>query len=120
MAFGMSSWDSQAKPYPTTGPPGIGYFRINRQGSRWGVECLLFRNDAGELVGILNYYPVGLLNFVRAGEVNVVVHPEWRRQGVARRLSLEAIRRWDVDPDEQRFTQSGKALHARLRQQGLV
>lgn len=106
----MYTWDTQAAQYPPTGPPGVSYFR-GTVNDEVHVDCLLYRDEDGQLVGILNQYPVEIPPFERAGDKNIWVHPEHRRQGIATTLLLEAWFRWgprdSPNPDGPRLTQSG-------------
>jgi GNAT superfamily N-acetyltransferase len=76
------------------------------------VDCLLYRDDDGELVGILNYYPAAYPPFERASNANLWVRPDRRRQGIGRALGLEALRRWEFPGprEERRITGSGAIL----------
>ena len=89
----MYTWDSQAAQYPPTGPPGISYFCGGLSDNLF-VDCLLYRDETGELVGILNQYPVDIPPFQRDGDKNIWVHPGRRRQGIGTALLLEAWFRW--------------------------
>lgn len=107
------SWESQVVQYPEVGAPGIGYHRGDMSefyGEGAHVDNLLYRDEAGEVVGILNYYPRAFIPWEREGNVNVFVHPGHRREGIATALVTEALRRWDIDPTAQRFTRAGRAM----------
>src|ERR1700722_12827312 len=60
----MLSWESQAPQYPASGPPGISYFRGEVSDTLF-VNCLLYRDENGELVGILNHYPTDMPPYQR-------------------------------------------------------
>ena len=68
---------------------------------------LLYRNEHGVLLGILNHYPVDYPPWERAGNVNIWVREDHRREGIATRLLGEAMHKWEINLDQQRFTQSG-------------
>jgi GNAT superfamily N-acetyltransferase len=104
----MYTWESQAAQYPTTGPPGISYFRGTVSDELF-VDCLLYRDETGELVGIFNHYPVDIPPHERQGDENIWVHPDRRRQGIGSALLLEARFRWGPPPnaDEPKLTESG-------------
>jgi GNAT superfamily N-acetyltransferase len=108
------SWESQVIPYPPSGPEGIGYFRgevgdIPGYGTDLHVDCLLMRNRFGALIGILNHYPTDF-PLEEAGNVLVLVHPSYRRQNVGRELWAEAVKRWNVTFDGQKFSVEGAAF----------
>jgi len=103
------SWESQASQYPGHGPPGISYMR-GQLTPTYHVDCLLYRDEAGMLLGILNHYPADLPPAQPKGSVNVWVHPAHRRSGVGRALILEAFERWEVRRYAQAFTKSGAEL----------
>jgi GNAT superfamily N-acetyltransferase len=115
------SWESQVSQYPAKGPIGIHYFAGETD---YGiVHCLLYRSTKGEVVGILNYYDGHLKPNVweTAGNVNVWVHPDRQRQGIATALLRRAKERWpEINLDQQRFTESGAALATRLREDGIL
>lgn len=104
------SWESQAVQYPRTGPAGISYFRGDLDDREEYVDCLLYRNDAGQLIGILNYYPQNIGVWEKKGNVNIWVKPTHQHCGVASRLLAEADRRWQIDFEQQRYTPAGLAL----------
>jgi uncharacterized protein YndB with AHSA1/START domain/GNAT superfamily N-acetyltransferase len=112
----MYSWGSQAAQYPPKGPPGISYFR-GELGDGLHVDCLLYRDESGDLVGILNHYPTDIPPHERAGAQNIWVHPDRRRQGIGSALSAEAFMRWTTVPtdgfpdrDDLRLTPSGAQM----------
>jgi hypothetical protein len=101
----MPSWDSQAAQYPKKGPPGIAYFR-GQINADYHVDCLLSRNDDGELVGILNRYPADFPPYEQAGAINVWVHPYHQRKGIATDLLYECALRWPM-PQDAKLTEAG-------------
>lgn len=106
----MYSWESQAVQYPPKGPPGISYFR-GQLDQQLYVDCLLYRDEAGDLVGILNHFPTDFPPHERAGDQSVWVHPGRRRQGIGSALITEAFFRWGPVPGagdgELKLTASG-------------
>jgi len=125
-------WETQERQHPNKGKPGISYnqnfidmawITHNASGQKVGipsmapVDCLTYRSRKGTLIGILYHYPVDLLPFERAGNVNTWVHPRRQRRGIGTALLREAMRRWDLDPYQQTYTPEGAALmNAVLRQ----
>ena len=110
------TWDSQASQYPADGPPGISHLRVQIGPPENGdsdprIECLLYRDESGKLVGILNYFPVGVQDLEKPGAGALFVHPEHRRQGIATALSREWLKRWDYwDEGAMTFSASGAAF----------
>lgn len=107
------TWESQVWQYPVSGPPGVSYFAGDVSDTHPGtppVDSLLYRTEAGRLVGILNHYPVDYPPWEKAGAINVFIRRTHQRQGIATVLVAEAARRWDIDPSRQRYTASGAAL----------
>ena len=103
----VPSWGSQAAQYPRTGPPGISYFR-GRVTDDYFVDCLLYRDENGELVGILNHYPEDFPPYERKGNQNIWVRPDRRRQGIGIQLGLESLRRWEpLTPEDLHYTRAG-------------
>jgi GNAT superfamily N-acetyltransferase len=103
----MFSWESQVAQYPRTGPPGISYFRGNLTDETY-VDCLLYRDETGKLVGILNHYPTDFPPYERQGDRNVWVHPGRRQQGIGTALMLEALIRFGTGPDgDPKMTDAG-------------
>lgn len=115
----LFSWDSQFCQYPGTGPPGIAYFRGDIEPGVW-VDCLLYRDPAGRLIGILNHYPMRIEfgplseNVEEPGNVNTWVHPDYQGLGVGRALHRAAWERWAIDYTRQRYTPAGLAFVRRL------
>jgi GNAT superfamily N-acetyltransferase len=107
----MQGWVSQVGQYPKKGEPGIGYRREFAHGdAAMPVDCLLFRNRKGALVGILNHYPLGC-GPERPHNVNVWVRPDRQRRGIGSRLVAEALRRWpEIADGRQDYTPAGLAL----------
>jgi GNAT superfamily N-acetyltransferase len=104
------TWESQAEQYPPTGQPGVSYFRGDMSdgfGPGAHIDCLLFRDASGVLVGILNHYPMDFPPYEQAGNVLVIVREDRQRRGIGTRLVREAMTRWPVDPYAQRYTQPG-------------
>jgi uncharacterized protein YndB with AHSA1/START domain/GNAT superfamily N-acetyltransferase len=94
----MYSWESQAAQYPPTGPPGFAYVRGNVSDEVY-VDCLLYHDENGELVGILNRYPMDIPPHEREGDQNIWVRPDRRRQGIGSALTSEAFVRWGPGPN---------------------
>lgn len=103
------SWTSQVRQYPAKGRPGVEYF-AGVIPDVMTVDCLLYRDADGHIVGILNHYPVDNLPWETAGNVNIWVRSDWQRKGVASLLVQEARHRWNVTLEGQRFTHAGAAL----------
>lgn len=120
--WAMLSWESQERQYPATGSPGITHAIHSEPGfDRFGlprklvIESLTMRDDDGKLIGIFYYYPQDCYErtgekLETAGNANVFVHPDHRRQGVGTQLVTEATQRWDIDFEQQRYSASGSAL----------
>jgi GNAT superfamily N-acetyltransferase len=113
----MPSWESQAAQYSRKGPPGISYFR-GQVTDDYHVDCLLYRDEDGELVGILNHYPADFPPYEREADINVWVRPDRRRRGIGTALGLEAASRWEAPrPDQARMTASGARWVAAIERQ---
>jgi ribosomal protein S18 acetylase RimI-like enzyme len=111
-------WTSQAAQYAYRGEPGIHLERhaVGKLGFMTEIDCLLYRDEQGLLVGILNHY---CDNAQKAGSCNLWVKPGCRRQGVGTALLAEAMRRWDdIDLSAQNYTFDGVAFINRLIQKG--
>lgn len=99
------SFESQKKQYPPTGEPGLSYFRGDVERGKW-VDCLLWRDENGELLGILNHYPMDM-TLEKKGNFNLFVDPKAKRQGIATALVNEAIKRYKVNLRQQRYSEEG-------------
>lgn len=119
----MYPFESQSRQFPASGPLGLSHEHhevrnYNAAGALVvsPVECLLWRNLGGELVGILYYYPDDAFEFdgsqlEAAGNVNVYIRSDWRGKGVGTKLGVEADKRWGpIDLAQQRYTTGGAAL----------
>jgi GNAT superfamily N-acetyltransferase len=96
---------------PVYGPDGHEYFTT--------VDCLLYRNRKGALVGILYHYNDDTYDVAgnlveKKGNVNVMVRPSSRRAGVGTRLVRDALARWDIDLQVQQYTDAGRALFLKV------
>ncbi|HWE55148.1 MAG TPA: GNAT family N-acetyltransferase [Acidimicrobiales bacterium] len=104
------SWESQANQYPLMGPPGATAFQLPPARDRQ-VNCVLFRGEGGDLLGILNHYPVDLPPLEQKYTLNVWVHPDRRGEGIATRLVLAAMQQgWPISVEDVRATGPGLAL----------
>lgn len=109
---GLFPWESQVVQYPEVGPPGIDYFKGDIGEGQW-VDCLLYRDADGRVVGILNHYPFET-PWEKVGNVNIWIHPERQRQGVGSALVLEAMSRYGIDFEQQRYTYAGARLACKI------
>ena len=105
-------WEYFAADYPATGEPGIVYRRdvAAKFGPNAVSESLLCYDRDGKLVGILNYFPNNVPFLERAGNFNVIVHPKSRRRGIGTSLLHEAVKRWPINFEQQRYSHSGARL----------
>lgn len=108
-------WESQVCQYPKVGEPGVSYFRGDLPAAGEGVyvDCLLYRNSKGHVVGILNHYPIATA-WEAVNNVNIWVHPRRQRRGIGTILVTEAIRRWGTNLTSRGYTAGGQALGRKL------
>lgn len=110
------TWASQAPQYDRpdiTPAPGVVGWQVPPGLTPVPVLCLLYYTEHRgrlTLVGILSYFPEGSPFDDEPGDFMVLVHPEWRRQGIGSRLVREAVRRWGVDLMTQCYTTQGWML----------
>lgn len=124
----LFTWESQVRQYPKKDKPGISYFRgevdvaasdeLTPDGLRaifsTTVDCLLYRNNKGHVIGILNHYPTAT-EFEQTHNVNIWIRPDRKRRGIGRKLIEEALRRWpDINLEQQRYTSEGLAFARKL------
>jgi len=70
-----------------------------------GLDCVYWANRTGCIVGILQIDRGG-----RRLGFNVVVHPRYRRRGIATKLLVEALIRWPaLDIRHERYTPASAA-----------
>lgn len=115
----LYTWESQVKQYPKTGAPGIDLFvgtfteaMLPEYPDAWGkqVWTLLYRNNKGHAIGILNYYPQDLPE-EEAGNVNIWVHPRRQGRGIGTKLADELVRRgWPFTWEQQSYSLAGHAF----------
>jgi len=106
-------WATQVVQYPEVGAAGITYYPGPIKGVGI-VDCLLYRNRYGRVIGILNHYPFDHA-LEKKGNVNIWVRPDCQRQGIGSALWIEAELRWPVTLKGQRFTRAGAALANHLK-----
>lgn len=71
------------------------------------INCLLYRDSEGVLIGILNHYD-GKNPLESADAVNLWVRPDMQRKGIGRELVAKAQERWPaINPEGQRYTPEG-------------
>lgn len=127
---GLHTWASQVRQYPKLGTPGLTFEEHEVAVAQVTykptgmvvaevltvVDCVLYRNRKGHLIGILNHYRDDCYEFdgsllEKAGNVNVWVRPDRRRRGVGTKLVAAALRRWpEIDFTQQHYTEAGRAL----------
>lgn len=110
-------WESQVIQYPYSGEPGITYVE-GIIDPTYSVDCLLYRDEHGLLVGVLNHYPADFYPYERRGNVNIWVREDQQRKGIATALWREAEQHWPVVLEGQRFTKAGAALATHLQSAG--
>ena len=103
--FAMLSWESQVSQYPPFGEPGISYYKGVLDADLY-VDCLLWRDDNGILRGILNHYPIKT-EWEKVGNANIWVHPGWQGKGIGSALMDEAMKRYNLNLKQQRYSEAG-------------
>lgn len=78
------------------------------------IDCLLYRGEDGELLGVLNHYPADYPPLERAGNFLVLVKPSARRRGIATLLLDELDTRYGLKAEQQAYSAPGRALVAAL------
>lgn len=106
------SWESQAGQHDYRGQPGIHLERrslgMPGAGDFIQIDCLLYRDKRGLLVGILNHHSHDGNNPAeREGDITMWVDPHHQRQGIGTALLLDAMHRWRIDLARQRYTIEG-------------
>jgi ribosomal protein S18 acetylase RimI-like enzyme len=116
------SWESQARQYAYRDAPGISLERHHLgEWPHWTqIDCLLYRDEEGLLVAILNHYVDSNNPEERAGNCNLWVKPSHQRRGIGTALLRDAMQRWDIDFEQQRFTSQGLLFFDALCQRGYV
>lgn len=104
---GIFSWQGQSAQYPRKDTPGIHYFKGLISPEDW-VDCLLFYDKAGDLVGVLNHFPKDMPPYEKKGNISVFVKPNRLREGIATRLLKAALKRWRIDLRRQQYTPDGE------------
>jgi curved DNA-binding protein CbpA/8-oxo-dGTP pyrophosphatase MutT (NUDIX family)/predicted ABC-type ATPase len=101
----------QAEQFDKKGPPGFSYFKGEGNGLRPGqwVDCLLWRDEKGILKGIVYHYPQDL-PLEKKGNVNIFISPDSKRKGIASTLLAEAMKLYDVNLRQQRYSTEGAAF----------
>jgi len=103
-------WDAQVVQYPVIGQPGISYKQeefTEPELKGLKVDCILYRNENGILIGILNHYPQDIPGWEKAGNFNVFVDPTQQRKGIGKDLIKEALTRFNTTLEQQSWTPSG-------------
>ena len=108
------TWDSQAKQYARPDiiwTLGINHWTVPKDEAPVPIECLLYFNPEGRLLGILNYYPEGSPFGEVPHDLLVLVDPAVRRCGIGTWLLTAAMERWPaIDLTKQAYTDQGWAL----------
>jgi len=111
-------WKLQASQAPGAGTPNrIEHGRIEN------FEALFFYDEVGLLRGLLKYFDRDIHEsegsgdglVAHAGEIFVIVDPDYRRRGIGTRLLREATCTWNIDLTNQGFTPQGVALVEKFR-----
>lgn len=119
------TWESQAVQYPATGEPGITVetYALGTGEHASKVDCLLYRDDDGQLIGILNrYYENNPHQAPDTG--NLWVKPDCHHNGVATALLRKAAELYPEKAqgwvDNQTFTHAGVAWIESLVRKGII
>jgi GNAT superfamily N-acetyltransferase len=117
-AFG---WESQAAQWLHHGEPGISFERhsVGTYPHLHIVDCLLYRDEEGLLVGLLYHY-CDDSRYEEAGNVNIMVKPENQRRGIGTALLVDAMARWNIDLSAQNLTLAGAFFLRHLSEKGIV
>lgn len=115
-----AAWESQVWQYPPTGDPGITleHYTITIRGHITVVDCLLYRDAQGALIGIWCHYNENNPDQL-PGSCNLWVHPDHQRQGIATALLRRADELWDLR-DQDTYTTAGNAWIEALVAQGRI
>ncbi|RYP84241.1 hypothetical protein EKO23_16405 [Nocardioides guangzhouensis] len=104
-----NNWPVVAREHPRVGPPGIRHEVLwHRTGK--SADCLSWRDNAGQVRGLLYHYRCDFPPYERRGNVNLLIDPAWHRRGLGSYLLAEADRRWELDFSQQSYTTAGLAL----------
>jgi GNAT superfamily N-acetyltransferase len=111
------SFEEMAPHHAVHGRPGLGQERLTWW--VWVIDCLLYRDDKGALVGILYHYVKPEAPDEREwapypGCVDVWVKPNCQRRGIGAKLLLEAVLRFGVNLSKQRYTPAGWRMAKRV------
>lgn len=120
LAAPMLTWESQVVQYPKRKGTFIDHFLGAT--SYGDVDCLLFYKD-DELLGILNYYSFNVPNDLlarlfgagewmeEAGNVNIFIHPDHKREGIGTALLKLAEQKFrPINFAQQSYTDEGWAF----------
>jgi GNAT superfamily N-acetyltransferase len=107
-------WSQQVGQYPPKGPAGISYFKGVVDADIY-VDCLLYRDKKGKLIGVLNHYAFDMPPYESKGNINVMVDPEHQGEGIGKLLLKDAMKRWDVNLAQQNWTPSGDKLRQSIQ-----
>jgi GNAT superfamily N-acetyltransferase len=110
-------WGHEACQYAHYGTPGI--HLETHAFMQSVVDCLLYRDEAGLLIGILNHYNENN-PYEGPGAMNVWVKPENQRQGIATELLRRANELWTLSNEHLKYTPDGDAWIESLVQQGKI
>lgn len=103
-------WDSMHEQYALKGTPGITYFKGVISPKKW-VDCLLYYDKDGDLVGIHCHYGFDFPPHEKKGNNLTVVAPGVQRKGIGTKLLQEALKRWpDMNLHQPENSNAGKAL----------
>jgi len=105
----QEKWNKLVKYYPKQGESGFTFSFHHLFGVRY-AEYIIYRNEEGEMVGIITYYLHDYFHLERAGNLNISVDPKYWRNGIGLKLLKEAIRKWNIDFNKQTYTRSGIRL----------
>ena len=118
------SWQSQARQYAYRVKDAAGIHLERHHLGEWPnwtqIDCLLYRDEDGLLIGILNYYCDSNNPEEQQGNANIWVKPDRQRQGIGTALLREAMRRWDIDLNQQKYTTQGVLFVDGLLKKGLL
>lgn len=108
-------WIKVLRRFSEHGQPGITYSTTNRLFIVVS-ETLIYRNDVGELVGLLEHFLIDLADETK-GNINIMVSPQDMGKGIGLCLLNEAYTRMNLNLEQQKYTPLGyKLLRSFLKQ----
>ncbi|HTB52666.1 MAG TPA: GNAT family N-acetyltransferase [Ferruginibacter sp.] len=97
-------WGKLKQTFPDHGQAGISFHK------NVFSERFLYRNNAGKLIGVAEYFSADRIEGVTKGDINICVDPDEMGKGIGTKLIKEVTKGKDINFEQQKCSAFGYKL----------